>query len=278
MDRVIFKPLKTYSQGELFFSTDMKNNSLEICAIASGSNGNCYYVGNHTEAILVDAGISLKEILKRMKERNLNPLKIKALFVSHEHSDHISGSRVLGKRLRVPVYITAKTWFGAYKNQRPDNPVFFQPGESVEIGQFVVHTFTKNHDASEPCSFRVQFENKNVGVFTDLGEACLNVKSHVNYCDALFLETNYDEKMLWEGSYPWFLKKRVASSVGHLSNVQALELLQNHAGENLKCVFLSHISKENNTPETAMNTIKPVSSKFEIRLTSRYEASEVYQI
>lgn len=278
MDRVIFKSLKNFGQGELFFPTEKSNDSIEICAIASGSNGNCYYVGNHTEAILVDAGISLKQILQRMKERNLNPLKIKALFISHEHSDHLSGARVLGKRLRVPVYMTSKTWFGAYKNQRPENPVFFHPGESVVVDGFTVHTFLKNHDASEPCSFRVQYGNKNVGVFTDLGEPCLNVKTHLNRCDALFLETNYDEKMLWEGSYPWFLKNRVASSVGHLSNFQALELLQNHAGENLKLVLLSHLSKENNTPAIAMNAMQPVSEKYEIRLTSRYEPGEVYQL
>ena len=249
---------------------------IEICAIASGSNGNCYYIGNHNEAVLVDAGISFKQIVQRMQERNLNPSKIKALFITHEHSDHISGARVLGKRLRVPVYLTARTWYGAYKNQRPDFPSFFQPGDVVEAGGFSVHTFLKNHDASEPCSFRVQYGEKSVGVFTDIGEPCDNVKGHVKQCHALFLETNYDEKMLWEGSYPWFLKKRVASSVGHLSNEQALELLRNHAGYELKCVLLSHISKENNTPATALSAMKPLSQEYQIELTSRFEASPVY--
>lgn len=249
---------------------------IEICAIASGSNGNCYYIGNQNEAVLVDAGISSKQIVQRMQERNLNPAKIKALFITHEHSDHISGARVLGKRLRVPVYLTAKTWYGAYKNQRPDFPSFFQPGDVVEAGSFFVHSFLKNHDASEPCSFRVQYGEKSVGVFTDIGEPCENVKKHVQQCYALFLETNYDEKMLWEGSYPWFLKKRVASSVGHLSNAQALELLQNHAGDTLKCVLLSHISKENNTPATALSALNPIAQEYQIELTSRFEASPVY--
>ncbi len=253
-------------------------SNLEICAIASGSNGNCYYVGNHNEAVLVDAGISLKQILLRMKERNLNPAKIKALFISHEHSDHISGARVLGKRLRVPVYLTARTWYGAYKSQRPDIPSFFEPGDLLNVGGFVVHTFLKNHDAAEPCSFRIQYGSKNVGVFTDIGEPCDNVKQHLNQCDALFLESNYDEKMLWEGSYPWFLKKRVASEVGHLSNLQTLQLLQNHSGDNLKCVFLSHLSKENNTPDTALQAMSELRSKYDFRLTSRYEAAEVYTI
>ncbi len=251
---------------------------LEICAIASGSNGNCYYVGNKNDAILIDAGISKKQILLRMKQRNLLHDKIKAIFISHEHSDHISGARVMSKRLNIPVYITPKTYNGAYKNQRPDYPKFFAPGDIVEIGEFSIHSFLKNHDASEPCSFRVQYRDKNIGVFTDIGEPCENVTSHLQKCDGIFLETNYDEKMLWEGNYPWFLKRRIASSQGHLSNRQAFELLERFSSDHLKYVFLSHISKENNTPETALNEIQPLKSKFTVILTSRYEAGEVYQL
>lgn len=251
---------------------------IEICAIASGSNGNCYYIGNQNSAVLVDAGISFKQILQRMNERNLDPAKIKALFITHEHSDHISGARVLGKRLRVPVYLTAKTWYGAYKNQRPDYPSFFEPGDVVEAGSFSVHSFLKNHDAAEPCSFRVQYGEKSVGVFTDIGEPCENVRNHLEQCHALFLETNYDEKMLRDGSYPYFLKKRVASDVGHLSNDQAFQLLQNHAGSELKYVLLSHISKENNTPANALSVMKPLSQEYQIELTSRFEASQVFYL
>lgn len=251
---------------------------IEICAIASGSNGNCYYVGNQNEAVLVDAGISCKQIIQRMKDRNLNPLKVKSVFISHEHSDHISGARVFGNRMQVPVYLTSKTYYGAYKNMRPDYPRFFKAGETIEIGEFAVHTFLKNHDASEPCSFRIQYKGKNIGVFTDIGEPCENVTTHLQKCDGLFLETNYDEKMLWEGKYPFFLKQRVASGVGHLSNLQAFNLLEQHAGNNLKCVFLSHLSKENNTPETAYNSMFPFLGRFEIKLTSRYDAGEVYQL
>jgi len=251
---------------------------LEICAIASGSNGNCYYIGNQSNAVLIDAGISYKQIVQRMKDRNLNPLKVKAVFITHEHSDHLSGARVFGNRLHVPIYMTPKTYYGAYKNQRPDYPRFFNPGEIINVGDFEIHSFLKNHDASEPCSFRVQHGGKNIGVFTDIGEACENVTQHLKLCDGLFLETNYDEKMLWEGSYPWFLKKRVASDVGHLSNKQAFDLLHSHSGENLKCVFLSHISKENNSPEIAHNSMLPLFPRFEVKLTSRYEAGEVYYL
>lgn len=251
---------------------------LEICAIASGSNGNCYYIGNEKDAILVDAGISCKQIVVRMKERELNPAKVKAVFVSHEHSDHMRGVRGVSKKLHVPIFLTAKTFDGSYRNLRPDSPRFFTPGEEIRIGDFTVHTFLKNHDAAEPCSFRIQYMEKNIGVFTDIGEPCDNVKSHLQQCHGLFLESNYDEKMLWEGSYPYFLKQRVASGVGHLSNSQTYNLLTTYAGENLQCVFLSHLSKENNTPEIAARCMEPLALKFEIKLTSRYEAAEVYQL
>lgn len=251
---------------------------LEICAIASGSNGNCYYIGNEKDAILIDAGISCKQIVSRMKERELNPAKVKAVFVSHEHSDHMRGVRGVSKKLHVPIYLTAKTFDGSYRNLRPDYPTFFTPGEEIRIGDFTIHTFLKNHDAAQPCSFRIQYREKNIGVFTDIGEPCVNVKSHLQKCNGLFLESNYDEKMLWEGSYPFFLKQRVASGVGHLSNMQAFDLLNNLSEGPLQCVFLSHLSKENNTPEIALKAMRELSGKFEVKLTSRFEAGEVYEL
>lgn len=251
---------------------------LEICAIASGSNGNCYYIGNENDAILVDAGISNKMILARMLEKGLHPNKIKAVFISHEHTDHMRGARVLAKRLNIPIYLTPKTYYSAYKNTRPDQPRFFNPDDKITIGEFTVVTFLKNHDASEPCSFRIEYDGKNVGVFTDIGEPCENVTQNLAQCDALFLEANYDEKMLRDGNYPWFLKTRIASRNGHLSNRQTFELLKQYAGINLKCVFLSHLSKENNTPEIAYNEIRPLENRFQIKLTSRYEAGEIYEL
>ncbi len=249
---------------------------IEICAVASGSNGNCYYIGNDTDALLVDAGISCRQILMRMSGKGLDPSKVKAVFISHEHSDHMRGARVLEKKLKVPVYLTARTYNTAYRNMQPAWPKFFSPGAEIRIGSFTVHPFTKKHDASEPCSFRIEYQGVNVGVITDVGEPCDNVTSHLGLCNAVFLESNYDEELLMKGSYPWYLKKRIASSVGHLSNLQALNLLRESAGANLKCVFLSHLSAENNTPELAFNTCSTLLSRFEIKLTSRAAAADVY--
>ncbi len=251
---------------------------LEICAIASGSNGNCYYIGNEKDAVLIDAGISCKQILLRMESKGLHPQKVKAVFISHEHSDHMRGARVLAKRMNLPVWLTAKTYYAAYKNMQPANPRFFNPGAPVQSGEFTIHPFLKNHDAAEPCSFRIEYAGKNVGVFTDIGDPCDNVTSHLGMCDALFLETNYDEQMLREGPYPYFLKQRVASSRGHLSNDQALDLLEAHRGKNLKYVFLSHLSAQNNTPELALSTLNHKPRSYEVKLTSRYAAGEVFVI
>lgn len=251
---------------------------LEICAIASGSNGNCYYIGNEQDAVLVDAGISAKQILLRMYQRGLNFRKIRGVIISHEHSDHVQGVRVLSKKLGIPAYFTDSTFRAVWHTSQPHVYSRFIPGNSFNIHSFTIHAFLKNHDASEPCSFRVEHNGISVGVFTDIGSPCENVIAHLSKCHAVFLETNYDEEMLRNGSYPFYLKKRVGSDVGHLSNKQAYELLAQHAGSQLQNVFLSHLSAENNRPEIALNEISPLSSKFEIRLTSRHNAGEVVRI
>ncbi|HBL77480.1 MAG: MBL fold metallo-hydrolase [Bacteroidetes bacterium GWF2_42_66] len=249
---------------------------IEICALASGSNGNCYYIGNQTDAVLIDAGISAKQILLRMEQRQLNPAKIRALFITHEHTDHFRGARVLSKRLGIPVFLTQGTYLSVSAEERPAYVLLFSPGETIIAGEFSIHSFPKNHDAAEPCSFRIEYRQTSVGVFTDIGEACENVQTNLSHCRAVFIESNYDEQMLWNGPYPYPLKQRVASSFGHLSNDQSLELVRQHAGDNLEYVFLSHLSKENNTPAKAFQNFTELRARFNVHLTSREEATEVF--
>ena len=251
---------------------------IEICALASGSNGNSYYIGNQDEAILVDAGISARQLMQRMQNRGLDFRKIKAVFLSHEHSDHSRGIQVLSKRLGVNIWISKQTYYALPPSFRPLWVRIFEPGETIQVGSFNIHTFLKNHDGVDPCSFRIEHKEGSIGVFTDIGEPCERVKDALQKCDAIFIEANYDEKMLWEGSYPWYLKKRIASAVGHLSNRQALELIQQHAPEMLKCIFLSHLSQENNTPALAFSTFESLRNLIDVKLTSRFEAGEVYKI
>ena len=182
--------------------------SLFITSLNSGSNGNCYYVGNEKEAILVDAGISCREIEKRIKRLGLCMQKIKAIFVSHEHTDHIKGICGLLKKYPIPVFITAPTLIACRFNIDKNLVESFQTDKPVQIGELTVTAFKKQHDACDPYSFVVEGSGITVGVFTDIGTPCKNVIKHFKQCHAAFLEANFDEKMLQEGGYPYYLKKK----------------------------------------------------------------------
>lgn len=251
---------------------------MNIAAIASGSNGNCYYLGNSDEAIIVDAGISTKQLVERMTRLGLSLSRLKGVFISHEHSDHIRGLDVLTRKHAIPVFMTQKTYssYGKIINDSLLN--FFTPGESVSLGKLRVHPFLKSHDAVEPCGFSVSSEGKTVAVMTDIGLHCSNVIAHLNKADAVFLESNYDERMLRTGFYPAYLKRRISSDVGHLSNTQAATLTLSHASSRLRHVFLSHLSANNNTPELALSTFNHFINqrndlKVEVILTSRQKES-----
>ena len=260
------------------FFGESKREEVDICAIASGSNGNCYYIGSSDSAVLIDAGISQRALLFRMAEKNLNPEKIKAIFISHEHRDHINGARVISNKNNIPIYMTNQTWKKSLRLYRPKNFIPFKPGDIITIEDFNVYTFLKKHDAAEPCSFRVKHKDINIGVFTDLGTACANVKKHLRKCQALFLECNYDEDLLWKGRYPYFLKSRIDSETGHLSNIQAMNLIKEHRHPNLKLLFLSHLSDENNSPEIAMAAFDKFKNQFEIVLTDRNVSGEIFTV
>ncbi|WP_066628424.1 MBL fold metallo-hydrolase [Labilibacter marinus] len=251
---------------------------IQICALASGSNGNCYYIGNEEEAIIIDAGISRRKIIERMKARGLDPLKLKAGFITHEHRDHYQGAKILSQKLNIPFFLSEKTLRRGHYTMQPTYVNTFEPGQKITVGSITVHSFLKKHDAEEPCSFRVEAGNYNIGVFTDIGETCERVNNEINQCDYLFLESNYDDDLLAAGRYPDYLKRRVSGEYGHLSNKQAVEVIENHASENLKMIFLSHISEDNNRGDIAMNAFKHLSDKYDIRLTSRYDATEVINI
>lgn len=251
---------------------------VEICALASGSNGNSYYIGNENDAILIDAGIYYKRLLERLDDAQLDKSKIRAIFISHEHTDHIQGIRACSNKLGVPGIFSQHTFNKSRKRHQPDSFAFFEHFKAYTIGDISVYPFKKNHDASDPFSFRVECNGKNIGVFTDIGEADETLQKEFNKCDAVFLESNYDKEMLWNGSYPVYIKQRVDSTIGHLSNKQALELTQNFASDKLKYIFLSHISDVNNTYELALQTFSVLNGQYQVKLTSRQGISEVVRL
>src|SRR5206468_1513590 len=182
--------------------------SLFISSLNSGSNGNCYYAGNDKEAVLIDAGISCREIEKRMKRMELSMQKVKAIFISHEHSDHIRGLYVLSKKYSLPVFITPLTLHFSNLSIEKNLTYSFIHNETISIGNLRIKAFSKEHDASDPYSFTISNNNINVGVFTDIGIPCDRLITHFKQCHAAFLEANYDEEMLDNGRYPVYLKKR----------------------------------------------------------------------
>jgi phosphoribosyl 1,2-cyclic phosphodiesterase len=235
-------------------------------------------VGNSEEAVLIDAGISCREIEKRMLRLNLSMEKVKALFISHEHSDHIKGVCTLAKKYQLPVYITS----GTLRNCRFDlNAGLVRNLSShskTQIGRLVVTAFPKIHDAIEPHSFMVSCGNTHVGVFTDLGAVCGELTKYFKLCHAAFLEANYDEQMLSNGGYPYFLKQRICGGRGHLSNTQALELFSTHRSPHLSHLLLSHLSKDNNDPQLVKTLFDGHAAGTEIIVASRHEETAVFVV
>lgn len=252
--------------------------SLYITSLNSGSNGNCYYVGNDTEAILVDAGISCRETEKRLINLNLSIAKVKAIFVSHEHSDHIRGIPVLAKKYNLPVYISAGTLRNCHFDLDQQHYKIFIKDQPVTIGTLSIVGFTKLHDAAEPHSFVVECSGTKVGVFTDIGAPCKNLKRYFKQCHAAFLESNYDEEMLENGSYPIHLKNRIRGGKGHLSNNEALDFFKEHRPAFLSHIILSHLSKENNHPALVQKLFDWHANGTKVEVASRYCETPVFYI
>ncbi len=252
--------------------------SLYITSLNSGSNGNCYYVGNSNEAVLVDVGISCKEVEKRMARLQLSLDKVKAIFISHEHSDHIKGLEVFSKKYSLPVYITSSTLNNSRLNLNEYLVKVFKAYDPIIIGNLIVRAFPKRHDASDPYSFIVEGDGVKVGVLTDIGSVCENVAQNFKQCNAAFLEANYDDGLLESGQYPYYLKQRIKSDKGHLSNLQAVDLFVNHKSEFMTHVILSHLSKDNNCPMVVKDLFMQHAQQTQVIVASRLQETDVFHI
>lgn len=262
--------------------------SLYIASLNSGSNGNCYYIGNHTEAVLIDAGIACREVERRMRRLNLKLEKVKAIFISHEHDDHIRGVEVLSKRYQIPVYITHNTLEHGRLSLDAALTRSFTANEPITLGELDILPFPKTHDAIDPHSFVVSTRASagpnstaapiRIGIFTDIGHSCENVIKHFQQCHAAFLEANYDEQMLEKGRYPWPLKNRIRGGQGHLSNRQALELFTGHRPDYMSHILLAHLSRDNNRPELVQELFEKEAENTLVIIASRDGESEVYHI
>jgi phosphoribosyl 1,2-cyclic phosphodiesterase len=252
--------------------------SLFFSSLNSGSNGNCYYVGNSTEAVLVDAGLSCRETEKRMKRAGLEIEKVKAIFVSHEHGDHITGIPALSKKYQLPVYITEATLKGSKIPVEEHLIQSFEADKPVTIGELAITPFIKSHDAADPHSFLIAGNGVKVGVFTDIGYSCKRLIHYFSQCQAAFLESNYCEEMLMTGNYPYHLKKRISGEDGHLSNTQALELFIKYRSPSLSHLILAHLSKNNNSHRLVERLFNEKAGNTKITVASRYEETAVFSI
>lgn len=234
---------------------------MNLCSIASGSSGNCIYIGNSDTGILVDAGISKKRIVEGLTSIDVNPEKLNGILITHEHSDHIKGLGVFTRKYKVPIYATKET-IGRILNCKSlgalDETLFceIKPDESFYLQDIKVNPFSISHDAANPVSYTFDDANKKVGIATDLGTYNEYIISNLEGCEALLLEANHDINMLQVGSYPYSLKRRILSDVGHLSNDNSGRLLCKLWTDKLKYIFLGHLSKENNYPELAYETVR----------------------
>lgn len=252
--------------------------ALHITSLNSGSNGNCYYLASEDHAILVDAGLNCRETEKRLSRLGLSMTKVRAIFISHEHSDHIQGLPVIAKKYQVPVYITKGTMMGGRLTLQDHLVKAFTAHECIDIGDLKITAFPKLHDASEPHSFIVSCKEVTVGVFTDIGCPCENLIRYFKQCHAAFLEANYDDDMLEKGRYPYFLKSRIRGDNGHLSNKQALELFTSCRPSYMSHLLLSHLSRDNNSPELVMELFRRSAGNTEIVVASRDQETEIYYI
>ncbi|MCL2399980.1 MAG: MBL fold metallo-hydrolase [Defluviitaleaceae bacterium] len=257
-----------------------------FCPIASGSSGNCVYVGTNTTHILVDAGLSGKRIEAALAQLGVN--KLSGILVTHEHSDHVSGVGVLSRRYKIPVYATPYTWrfllrHGTIGTIADNFQHTILPGVPVMIGDMEVLPFDVSHDASQPVGYCLQGNGYKAVVATDMGYVTDTARDLLKNSHVLLIESNYDIEMLKYGKYPQALKERVMSSRGHLSNVAAGALLAEIVSDTCEHVFLGHLSEENNRPLIALDTVQNILDANNIRINSlsvafRHEPSEMIKL
>ncbi len=234
---------------------------MKISSIASGSTGNCIYLNSNNTNIIIDAGISKKRIEEGLNKNNTSLSEIDAIFITHEHVDHIKGLGVVSRKYNIPMYGTKQTLFAVKKSTSLgtiDEELFnfIEPDEFFILKDMKIKPFRTSHDAANPVAYRVEDSKKSVAVVTDLGKYDDYIISNLKGLDTIFIEANHDVNMLHVGTYPYYIKQRILSEIGHLSNELSGKLLCELLHDGLKNIILGHISKENNYEALAYETVK----------------------
>jgi len=227
---------------------------LKFCSLYSGSSGNSLYIENNDTKILVDAGVSGKKIVEALASLNVNITDINGILVTHEHKDHTLSLPVLSKKYNIPIYANEKTW-SVLPCDKIKNQKIFNVSEPFLIGNLKIEPFPIPHDAICPCGFNIYSSNQKISIATDIGHVTPSVVESLKNSSFLLLEANYEPEMVHTSSYPYHLKKRILGNKGHLSNEMASKLITHLSNYGLKHVMLGHLSKENNFPELAYQTV-----------------------
>ena len=233
---------------------------MKLCSIASGSSGNCIYVGSDQTNLLVDAGVSAKRIENGLNGIDILPDTIQGILITHEHSDHVQGLGILARRYHIPIYSTFET-ATSIQNIKSLGAIpkelfhHITPNQAFMINDIEVEPFSTSHDASNPVCYTMQANGKKVGLATDLGKYDDYILSKLDSSEILFIEANHDVNMLMVGKYPYYLKQRILGDRGHLSNETSADLISKLIHPNLKHILLAHLSKENNYEELAYETV-----------------------
>lgn len=229
----------------------------KISVLASGSSGNSIYISDGKINILIDAGLSGKELEKRLNKIGVSPDEIDAIIITHEHRDHVSGAGIISRRYNIPIYANDPTWTNSYEciGKVADDYCEIIKNDFT-IGDIVIHPFSIPHDAALPFAYTLYCNQKKIGVATDMGYFNENIINELFELDFLVIEANHDLDMLMTGNYPWKVKHRIKGDEGHLSNDDTAALLPKIIEENKPQILLAHLSEDNNNPEVAYITIK----------------------
>lgn len=255
---------------------------MRLISLQSGSSGNCIYVESQGVRLLFDAGLSASQTEERLSRLGRTAVGADALFISHDHYDHVRCAGVYERKFGVPLYITQRTLNASKRAIKPGWEMeieHFRSGASVKVGHLTVETVKTPHDAADGVVFVVDDGRHRLGICTDVGHVFDDLKSLVKGVDALFLESNYDETMLASGPYPQRLKDRISGSRGHISNREAAELVESSASSKLQWLCLAHLSDKNNTPKKALSLHRKVlGNALPIQVTSRCDATDVMSL
>lgn len=244
---------------------------MRFLSIASGSSGNCYYLGTDSYGILLDAGIGIRTIRKALRDNGIGLEQIMAVFITHDHADHIKCVGGLGEKYGIPIYATQAVHAGIENSRYVDEKLYtsrriLEKEQPVEIKDFKVTAFEVPHDASDCVGYLVQYKQQKCVLATDIG--CINetVAQYIRIANHLIIEANYDKEMLLRGNYPEFLKDRIMNGSGHLCNTETAEFLASNFDLHLKNIWLCHLSKDNNHPDLAMKTVEMAFGQYGIRV------------